>query len=154
MNLKSAKKIVSAYKVACSDGKPPTTNYDWQPSPVGYKIADLMLACRVVGTSLEELQKDALPKKEEPKKVETVAKKAPAKKAPVKKAVAKKAVAKKAPAKKSVEKSVEKKEETKKVVNKVEKKEETSTSSNLFKDLDGNGILDYKEKKSKKPTDK
>lgn len=68
MNLKNAKKIVSAYKLACSDGVPPTNDFDWQPSPMGYRMSDLMVACRMVGTSLEELQK--IEKKEEPKKVE------------------------------------------------------------------------------------
>ena len=67
MNLKNAKKVISAYKTACSDGAPPTSNFDWQPSPVGYKMSDLMLACRMLGTSMEELQSQALPKKEEPK---------------------------------------------------------------------------------------
>ena len=70
MNLKNAKKIVSAYKLACSDGVPPTNNFDWQPSPMGYKIADLMIACRMLGTSVEELQKESMPKAEEPKKAE------------------------------------------------------------------------------------
>ena len=43
MNLKNAQKVISAYKTACSDGVPPTNNFDWQPSPVGYKMSDLML---------------------------------------------------------------------------------------------------------------
>ena len=143
MNLKNAKKIVSAYKLACSDGVPPTTNFDWQPSPMGYKMADLMLACRVVGTSIEELQKESLPKKEEPKKVEP------------KKEVSKKEVSKKKPsfsaksepkkvstpkAKEEPKKEEPKKEEPKKV----ELKEVIS-----FGDKDGDGIPDYKDKDTK-----
>ena len=116
MNLKNAKKVVSAYKISCSDGVPPTSNFDWQPSPVGYKISDLMLACRMLGTSIEELQAQALPKKEEPKKV-----------AP-KKVVAKK----EEPKKEEPKKVVSKKEEPKKVVS--------------FKDSDKDGIPDYKDK--------
>ena len=128
MNLKNAKKVVSAYKTACSDGVPPTSNFDWQPSPVGYKMSDLMLACRMLGTSMEELQSQAMPKKEEPKK------------AVAKKAVAKKAVAKKEEPKKAVAKKEEPKKE-------VAKKEEPKAKI-TFKDEDNNGILDYKEKKS------
>lgn len=168
MNLKIAKKIISAYKMACSDGVPPTTNFDWQPSPMGYKMADLMLACRTMGTSLEELQKESIPKPEPkpaPKKV--VAKKPAPKKAVAKKPAPKKVEVKaQEPAPKKVEPKKEvkvapapKKEEPKAEVKtevkaevkksapkKVEIKAEELKSNNPFQDEDNNGILDYKEK--------
>ena len=131
MNLKNAHKVVSAYKTACSDGVPPTNNFDWQPSPIGYKMSDLMLACRLLGTSLEELQEQAIPKKEEPKKEEP--KKAVAKKSTPKKSTPKKVVAKKEEPKKVEPKKVEPK--------KVELKEVVS-----FGDDDKDGIPNYKDK--------
>ena len=124
MNLKNAKKVVSAYKTACTDGVPPTNNFDWQPSPIGYKMSDLMLACRMLGTSIEELQSQSLPKKEAPKKV-----------------VAKKVIAKKEEPKKVIAK----KEEPKKVIAKKEEPKKTIS----FKDQDGDGTPDYKDKSSK-----
>lgn len=166
MNLKKAKKIAQAYKLACSDGVPPVGDFDWQPSPVGFKQADLNLACRVLGTSISKLQEEAKPKKE--KKV--VAKKAPVKKAPVKKSPPKKTTAKKAPAKKApvkVEKEVAKVEEVKakpapkpaEAKKEVKEQSKLINISNMFKDKDGNGLPDYKDKKTtssskRKPTKK
>lgn len=140
MNLKNAKKIVSAYKVACSDGVPPTTNFDWQPSPMGYKIADLMLACRVLGTSIEELQQESIPKKEEPKKEEP--KKVVAKAKPKAKAKAK--------SEKVEEKVVVKKEEPKKEEPKKEEPKKVDLKEVIsFGDKDGDGIPDYKDEDHK-----
>lgn len=164
MNLKKAKKIADAYKLACSDGVPPVGDFDWQPSPIGFKQADLNLACRVLGTSISKLQEEAKPKAE-PKKA--VAKKPIAKKPVAKKVEAKsepkKAVAKKSATKKSVAKKAEPKVEPKKEVKAekvIDSKKEVKKSldiSSMFHDKDGNGIPDYKDKKpssSKKKTSK
>ena len=145
MNLKKAKKIVNAYKLACSDGKPPVGDFDWQPSPCGYKQADLNLACRITGTTIAKLQIEAMPKKVEPKKV--IAPK------PVSKKVAPKKVApKKAPPKASTPKKAVAPAPTPKAEQKKEVKAEPKSKdiSNMFKDKDGNGIPDYKEKKPTK----